>query len=270
MKSLAFLALSAVATAAMAASATDPNQLTISGTSTQTASVSGGFVTNTANSYSYANQNIASNKGGVNIDGTSTQASTLTNSLVTNEAKHEGDVAVQNLASNVGNVTVGSDGNSSKMGHNPGGGNGPSVKGVSTQTANVTGSTVMNVANGDSGCRGFNCEDAALAYQNLASNMGTITINGVSEQTVGVSGNSTVKNLADGPQTVAVQNLSSNYGDVTISGKSTQTTWVASNAFVGNFALGRAAHAYQNLASNDSCDPPPPVCVGPACGPYSR
>jgi hypothetical protein len=190
--------------------------------------------------------------------------------MVTNTAKNEGDVAVQNLASNAGNVSVGTDGSASRGSGHGGGGSGPSVKGSSTQTANVVGSSVINLADGDAGCRGFDCRDAALAYQNLASNMGTIAITGTSEQTVGVSGNSTVKNHADGPQTVAVQNLSSNYGDVAISGKSTQTTWVAANAFVGNFALGRAAHAYQNLASNDSCDPPPPVCVGPACGPYSR
>ena len=77
-----------------------------------------------------------------------------------------------------------------------------------------------------------------------------------------------VKNKADGPQTQAVQNLSSNYGNVSIAGASTQTTWVTNGAVIANLAKGRAAHAVQNIASNDSCDPPPTVCVGVACGPY--
>ena len=76
-------------------------------------------------------------------------------------------------------------------------------------------------------------------------------------------------NLAEGGGAVAVQNMSSNYGTVTISGASTQTTWIAGGSSVGNFANGTNAAAYQNLASNDSCEPPPTVCVGPACGPFA-
>ena len=99
--------------------------------------------------------------------------------------------------------------------------------------------------------------------------MGEINILGSSTQVVGVAGDSTVKNKADGPQTQAVQNLSSNYGKVSISGTSNQTTWVTAGAYIANVASGRAAHAVQNIASNDSCDPPPNVCVGVSCGPYA-
>ena len=259
MKSLALFALSAISTAAMATTPTPPSGIRIDGTSTQTVSVSGGNVKNDATSYSFANQNIASNKGHVTVLGSSSQTSNLTNSDVTNEAKHAGDVAMQNLASNVGSVSV--DG---KIQLFP-----PKwIAGTSEQTANVSGSTVKNEANGSQGCNGNNCNDAALAYQNLASNMGNIDIDGTSKQTVGVSGGSMVKNKADGPQTQAVQNLSSNYGNVSIAGTSTQTTWVTNGAVIANLAKGRAAHAVQNIASNDSCDPPPTVCVGVACGQY--
>ena len=43
---------------------------------------------------------------------------------------------------------------------------------------------------------------------------------------------------------------------------------VTNGAVIANLAKGRAAHAVQNIASNDSCDPPPTVCVGVACGQY--
>ena len=262
MKTLAFLAFSAVATAAMA---TGPSfhtfsGISISGTSSQTISVNGGLVKNTANDHTYANQNIASNKGAVDIQGNSTQSSTLRGATVTNEAVHNGDVAVQNLASNVGNVVV--DRSVSFFPY--------TIKvGNSTQTANVTNSSVTNKASGDEGCRDFDCRDAALAYQNVSSNMGDINISGTSNQTTNISGGSTLRNKADGAQTVAVQNVASNYGSVNISGSSTQTASISSHAVVANLALGTKAHAVQNLASNDSCDPPPVVCVGPACGPYA-
>lgn len=253
MKSLAFLALSAIATAAMAAGPSSVPTLTISGTSTQVASVNGGALKNTAQSYAYANQNVASNKGGVDIKGNSEQTATLTGATVTNEAKSAGDVAVQNLASNAGDVTI----DKSQW-----------LTGKSKQTVTITSSSMTNEANGNSGCYGSNCSDAALAYQNAASNMGDITIGGTSTQEVTIKDGSAVSNKAQGQSTVAVQNMSSNYGKVNIGGTSTQTTSILGHAVVANLATGSHAVAIQNIASNDSCDPPPAVCVGPACGPY--
>lgn len=255
MKSIAFFALSLVATAAMATGSTGVSTITISGSSTQTASVNGGKVDNTANSKAYANQNIASNKGGVSIGGTSVQTAVLEGAKVSNEAKSAGDVAVQNLASNVGHVAVN-----------------PNVLGGSYQSVYVTGNaTLKNSADSTSNnCSGPDCRDGALAYQNAASNMGDITISGRSEQGVGISGGSTsVTNTAKGANTVAVQNMSSNYGKVTVSGLSKQSTSISNGALLANLATGSYAHAYQNIASNDSCDPPAVVCVGPACGPYA-
>lgn len=257
MKSLAFFALSLVATAAMAAGASGVSTITISGTSTQTASVNGGQVSNTAQSKAYANQNIASNKGGMDIKGTSSQTAVLEQAKVSNEAKSAGDVAVQNLASNVGNVTVDRSIN---------------FTGTSNQNAFITGgASLKNLADSTSNnCSGPDCKDGALAYQNAASNMGDVNISGTSNQGVAINGGSTsVTNTAKGANTVAVQNMSSNYGKVTISGASTQNTSISNGALVANLANGSLAHAYQNIASNDSCDPPPVVCVGPACGPYA-
>ncbi|MFV0679615.1 hypothetical protein [Ottowia sp.] len=257
MKSLAFFALSAIATAAMATGPAPAAKLTISGISTQLATVNGGSnVTNTANSYTYANQNIASNKGSVDIKGKSEQSAVITDSQVTNTAVNKGDVAVQNVASNAGEVSV----------EKPSGFF--AIGGKSEQEATIKGSSLINEADGSSACGGWNCDDAALAYQNAASNFGNVTIAGTSKQSFTMNGNSVAENKALGAKTVAVQNMSSNYGDVAIAGYSSQATVIAGNSRVGNYAFGEAAHAYQNLASNDSCDPPPPVCVGPACGPY--
>ena len=254
MKSLAILALSAIATAAMAAGQTGPTTLSISGSSTQIASVNGGYLKNTANSKTYANQNVSSNKGGAQIEGTSKQTTILTNAHVSNEAKSAGDVAVQNLASNVGDVTV----EQSKHFW---------VKGKSEQEVHVTNASLTNEANSSSGCYGSDCKDTAIAYQNAASNMGDITISGTSSQFVSITdGNTNVSNKALGRNTVAVQNMSSNYGKVDISGSSSQSTYIAGGATVANLATGANAVAYQNIASNDSCDPPPAVCVGPTCG----
>ena len=253
MKSIAFFALSLVATAAMATGSAGVSTITISGTSNQTASVNGGSVNNTAQSKAYANQNIASNKGGVSIGGTSNQSSTLEGARVSNEAKSAGDVAVQNLASNVGHVGI------------------TAMNGNSTQVANVTQATLKNSADSTSNnCSGPDCKDGALAYQNAASNMGEVTVSGKSDQGVYISGSSTsVSNTAKGANTVAVQNMSSNYGKVMVTGNSTQKTYISNGALLANLATGSYAHAYQNLASNDSCDPPQFVCVGPACGPYA-
>ena len=262
MKSLAFFALSAIATAAMAGPVAAPpamGTISITGTSSQTLVVNGGSVKNTANDYTYANQNIASNKGNATISGISTQSSTLTGATVTNEAVKGGDVAVQNLASNVGNTTVG-----------PLTGSFPLIKGTSTQTANVSDATVENKAQGQAGCRGFDCDNAAIAYQNVASNMGNINIPGNSSQTANVSGHALVSNFADGAASRAVQNIASNYGDVTVSGTSIQVASIYGGAVVANLAKGNYAHAAQNLASNDSCMPPPPICIGPACSTWSH
>ena len=107
MKSLAIFALSTLAAASAFALTQTPNgAITISGTSTQTASVTGGSHTNNqANGSAYANQNLASNKGSIVISGVSDQtASVSSGSNVSNLATKGGDVAVQNLASNVGLV----------------------------------------------------------------------------------------------------------------------------------------------------------------------
>ena len=266
MKSLAIFALSTLAAASAFALTQTPNgQITISGTSSQTASVtSGSDVNNQANASAYANQNLASNKGSIVISGKSEQTATVSaGSNVNNEAKNGGDVAVQNGASNVGAVTVGPLSLGGTLFH-------PIVKGVSEQTLSVTGGSGMyNTADGD-GC-GDNCNPAAtaIAYQSASSNFGDVTISGKSEQSTGIASGSTAWNLAKGGGAVAVQNMSSNYGTVDITGNSSQTTWIAGGSSVGNFANGANAVAYQNLASNDSCEPPPTVCVGPACGPFA-
>ncbi|WP_144445423.1 hypothetical protein [Comamonas sp. 26] len=240
----------------MAASSYGTATINITGSSTQTASVNGSRVENTAQSKAYANQNIASNKGSITVSGNSTQTSIVDNAVVTNKAQSAGDVAVQNLASNVGTVSI------DKSIH---------FTGTSNQTANVVGATLKNEANSSSNsCSGPDCRDGALAYQNAASNMGEVSISGISTQVVGISGSgTTVSNTAKGANTVAVQNMSSNYGKVNISGNSSQTTSIYGASIVANLANGAFAHAYQNIASNDSCDPPPVVCVGPACGPYA-
>lgn len=271
MRTLALFAFSTIATAAMAANVTEtPNTISITGTSTQIASVNGGSVNNIANAKTYANQNVASNKGGIDISGKSTQAAVLTNASVHNEAKSAGDVAVQNLASNVGQVSVGSSASSTGKGDDKGGGKGPKpgewIKGESNQTVVIDTGGMYNVANSSNGCYGDNCKDTAIAYQNAASNMGEISITGKSTQSVGISGNAYASNQALGKNTVAVQNLSSNYGEVIISGTSIQSTSVSNGAVLANLATGDYARAYQNFATNDSCDPPPAVCVGPHCG----
>lgn len=268
MKTLAIFALSTIAAAAFAADVTGPTStITITGSSTQVAHVNGGYATNTANARTYANQNVASNKGNVDIMGTSAQTAMLYNSIVTNEAKSAGDVAVQNLASNVGHVQVATSQQAptaSRNGH-PGSTPGQTIKGNSEQFVTMSGGTLVNEANSTNGCYGSNCNDTAIAYQNAASNMGDVSIVGTSKQAVSIS-NSTATNKALGKNTVAVQNLSSNYGNVEITGTSIQSTVLSNGAVLANLATGDYARAYQNFATNDSCDPPPTVCVGPACG----
>lgn len=266
MKTLAIFALSTIATAAFAAEVVGPSStITISGNSTQVAHVNGGYATNIANAKTYANQNVASNKGNVDISGTSAQTAMLYNSHVTNEAKSAGDVAVQNLASNVGHVDVSKAQQGPSKGNEKGFPNGHSIQGNSEQFVNMNGGSMVNEANSTNGCYGDNCKDTAIAYQNAASNMGDISITGTSKQAVSILGG-TASNKALGKNTVAVQNLSSNYGQIEISGTSIQSTVLSNGAVLANLAKGEYARAYQNFATNDSCDPPPTVCVGPACG----
>lgn len=306
MKSLAFFALSAVTTAAMAVTAGDPGTITISGMSSQAVTINGGNVSNTSNPHTYANQNVSSNKGNISISGSSAQDSTLTGSTVTNEAHNPGDMAMQSLASNVGTVNV--NGTYANVGplH-------MLVSGKSEQTANVNSSTVTNDVKGGgsvNNCGEVDCSKAAQGHQSLASNVGNVTVSGFSKQTAGVTGGSAVTNDADGngakaaqnlasnygnvgisgistqaasvdasvlsnkasgTNAAALQNVASNYGTVNVSGMSTQMAWITGGTHVANLAKGTNSQAIQNLASNDSCTPPPAFsCIGFSCRVASR
>ncbi len=106
MKKLAFIALSALATAAMAAGPAPESEILISGTSYQIASISGTSVRNEAfGNQAQAQQNLASNAGDINIRGNSLQAVVANGGSVTNRA-NDYTTASQNLSSNVGEVTV--------------------------------------------------------------------------------------------------------------------------------------------------------------------
>jgi hypothetical protein len=183
MRKLAFIALSLVASATMAQTALGPNVITINGDSTQMTSVTSSTLSNFAN-------------------GTNAQA-------------------LQNLASNAGNITVG-------------------YGAYSHQSADVkNGSYVANEA-----------RSYATAQQNLASNVGQVAIYGHSDQTATVD-NSDVRNMA-WDHTIAQQSMSTNVGNVVVGGTSTQTTnlW---RAGVYNTAYSTGAKAIQNLSSNNSC-----------------
>ena len=185
MKKLVLFALSVVASAAMAAGPMGPSSvIEISGTSDQLTSISGAIVVNKASgSDSQALQNIASNAGNVTISGKSKQRATI-----------------ENLA------------------------------------------FVTNVA-----------ERNAIAQQNLASNVGKVTIAANSEQNVTVRAGALLANFA-GANTVAQQSLSTNVGEVKIAaGTSIQTTNVGPLAAVLNSAYGHDAKAVQNISSNNSC-----------------
>ncbi len=140
MKKLAFLALSVAATAAMAAGPAGVQ---------------------------------------VVIDGTSTQAAVLLTSSVVNTANGVNSNAQQNLASNAGDVYVGSSGNSTQI--------------VAAQNTSFT-----NTSNA-----------FTEAQQNVSSNSGDVTINGTSLQITLASG-STVANEATGFNARAVQSIASN------------------------------------------------------------
>lgn len=144
MKKLVLIALSAVASAAMATGPTPASEITISGTSIQVASLSTTGVVNTANGRdSLAQQNLASNAGDVTISGNSLQIVGARGSYVGNTSNAD-TMAQQNLSSNVGEVTV---------------------KGNSLQATMLNSSYVLNSATGRD----------AVAVQNIASNNACFT-----------------------------------------------------------------------------------------------
>lgn len=105
MKKFVLLALSVVASAAMAAGPAGV-QTTISGNSTQAAVLQTSSVTNTANGVlSQAQQNLASNAGDIAISGNSIQVVASNNSSFTNTAGPLNE-AQQNVSSNSGDVTI--------------------------------------------------------------------------------------------------------------------------------------------------------------------
>jgi hypothetical protein len=145
MKSLAILALSALATAVMATTPTPDPQITINGASTQAVYLTGAMVSNKAEENTEAHQNLASNSGNVLINGHSTQTvGAGPFAVIRNTAEGDGAYAVQDLASNVGNVTV---------------------NGSSMQMVSVIAGSVTNEADGRN----------SKAVQNLASNNACFT-----------------------------------------------------------------------------------------------
>lgn len=139
MKKLVLLALSAVATAAMATGPSPASEIKISGNSAQVAMLSTTGVVNTANGEdAVAQQNLASNAGNVTISGNSLQMVGAQGSYVGNTS-NANTVAQQNLSSNVGDVTV---------------------SGNSLQATMLHASYVLNSATGRD----------ATAVQNIASN----------------------------------------------------------------------------------------------------
>ena len=140
MKTLAFLALSAIASAAMAVTPDTP-EIVINGESTQLASLSLTAVSNTAGPDNTALQNLASNAGNVTIrnSGVSVQSVDARLGFVKNEAKGSDAYANQNLSSNMGDVTIG---------------------GTSYQFTTLAGALVSNLADGRD----------SKAVQNIASN----------------------------------------------------------------------------------------------------
>ena len=111
---------------------------------------------------------------GPQINDPSIQATVLLNTAVINAASYGGE-AVQNIATNAGNVDV---------------------SGAQLQLVGAKNSLIMNAALGGE------------ARQNLASNVGNVEINAMSIQAV-VAANSAVINKA-GYRSLAVQNVSTN------------------------------------------------------------
>lgn len=109
MKALVFAALGAIASTAMAVTPVPSSpDITITGNSTQTASLTSMSVNNNSTgSKSEAFQNLATNTGNVTVSGSSTQSVTGNGGNVTNTASGSEAYASQNLSSNVGDVTIG-------------------------------------------------------------------------------------------------------------------------------------------------------------------
>ena len=234
MKSLAFFALSTIASAAAFAVTPTP-QITILGTSDQSVTVnSGSQAHNHAGAQASAIQNLSSNRGYVTINtgSDSKQKTTLSNGAdVFNHAWNPGDIAIQNVSSNYGRVEL-------------------SGGGDSTQTTSMSNSSLSNTARGQGGenCYGVDCKDTAKAMQNVSSNAGNVTVTGKSTQSTTLTSTS-VSNTADGAGAVAVQSAASNTGKVDVFGTSKQTVSLTGGT-VSNFANGADTTAVQNLASN--------------------
>lgn len=147
MKSLAILALSVVATAAMAGPHHDDSpQIQITGRSVQAAVLGGSLAANVATSDAEAIQNLASNAGNVKIGGTSFQGVAAFGSFIGNVAWGHDAYASQNVSSNLGDVDVRRGGNS-------------------TQLTGLFGSGLLNLALGED----------SRAIQNVASNNACVT-----------------------------------------------------------------------------------------------
>ena len=109
MKALALFTLTAVASASVLAAGSSPAaKIVISGDSSQSTSVAKeATVSNQANAYATAVQNLSSNKGDITIAGDSKQSTTVkAGGNVSNKAWNPGDIALQSVASNVGKVEV--------------------------------------------------------------------------------------------------------------------------------------------------------------------
>ena len=148
MKSLTFIALSVVASAAMAtgpAPSSSTPEIKITGNSTQSVSLISASVSNkSTGSKSEAIQNLASNSGDVSISGNSAQSVSGMNSSVNNEATGSDAYASQNVSSNVGDVAIG---------------------GNSTQTTHLMFANLSNLSSGSN----------SKAVQNVASNNACFT-----------------------------------------------------------------------------------------------
>jgi hypothetical protein len=140
MKTLAFFALSVIATAAMAVTPV-ADTITINGQSTQITVLGSSGVSNTAKQNTSALQNLASNSGNVTVNGgaKSTQVVVAKDSGFVNRARGQDAFANQNVSSNMGDVTIG---------------------GNSLQLTAVHNAGVINTADGRN----------AKAVQNIASN----------------------------------------------------------------------------------------------------
>lgn len=114
MKSIAFFALTTLATAAFAVTPAPDPSIVISGTSNQTAALSLISVNNTSVGNTEAMQNLATNAGNVTIRGTSNQVVVGTGGNLSNLATGGSDAyASQNVSTNLGKVTV--SGNSNQL-----------------------------------------------------------------------------------------------------------------------------------------------------------